>query len=164
MPESFVDAAAKADFLRHHDTEKARVAARASLNVELSSTMPVGESSAVPGSNEPLQPEPVPRPGLQPALSPQDFPRGETLCIGIDFAWWGGGRARRTQTDTLVFARINGEQADPLQLKRVDLSATYNRNAADTEPNCDPECWPGAADGAGGHGEPCRTEPCRAGR
>lgn len=36
-------------------------------------------------------------------------------------------------------ARLRPDQAGPLHLKRVDLSATYNPKAADTEPNCDPD-------------------------
>lgn len=106
-------------------------------------TIPRGtevEIVLLPESERPelIREKPAARTGLQPALQP-GFPSGQTLCIGLDFAWWGGGRSRRSQTDTLVFAQINGEQASPLKLKRVDLSKTYNRDAKDTEPNCDPD-------------------------
>jgi hypothetical protein len=138
MPENFVNADAKADFLKHHDAERARVAAKATAKVESSSAKSIGESAAAPGGDVLVRDEPATRTGLQPALL-QDFPTEETLCIGLDFAWWGGGASRRSQTDTLAYAQVNGEQAGPLKLKRVSLSETYNRDAADTEPNCDPD-------------------------
>src|SRR5262245_45013262 len=129
---------AKAYFLQHHDAEKARVEAKASARAGSPSPKPADESGAAPGGQEPVRHESASQTGLQPALV-RDFPGGETLCIGIDFAWWGGGTSPRSQTDTLVFAQVNGEQAGPLKPKRVDLSATYNPHAAYTEPNCDPD-------------------------
>ncbi len=132
MPERFVSEDAKADFLKHLDAERARVAVKGAARSDPTSK-PGDEIVTTPACDKPAT-----RTGLQPALL-QDFPAGETLCIGIDFAWWGGGTSRRSQTDSLVFAQVSGEQAGPLHLKRVALSATYNPNAADTEPNCDPD-------------------------
>jgi hypothetical protein len=60
-----------------------------------------------------------------------------TVCIGLDFAWWGGGSKPGSQTDTLFFASVPGDQADPLKMWRVHLSETFNPDAADTKPNCD---------------------------
>ncbi len=138
MPERFVNENARADFLKHHDAERARIAAKASAKVGTSATQAAGGNVVAHGGDEPPRQGPPARTGLQPALV-QDFPRGQTLCVGIDFAWWGGGSSPRSQTDTLVYAQVNGEQPGPLQLKRVDLSATYKAEAADTEPNCDPD-------------------------
>ena len=62
-----------------------------------------------------------------------------TLCVGLDFAWWGGGPDARSQTDTLFFATVQGEQAGPLQMRRVLLRTAYDPDAADTAANCDPD-------------------------
>jgi hypothetical protein len=138
MPESFVNDEAKADFLKHHDAEKAKVEAKASTKAGSPAPRPSGGSVVAPGGDVTVRNESASPTGLRPALL-RDFPAGETLCVGIDFAWWGGGTSPRSQTDTLVFAQVSGEQAGSLHLKRVALSATYNPNAADTEPNCDPD-------------------------
>jgi hypothetical protein len=73
---------------------------------------------------------------LQPALA-SPIAVEPTICIGLDFAWWGGGRSPASQTDTLFFASVPGDQAGWLEMRRVDLSKTFNPAAAATEPNCD---------------------------
>jgi hypothetical protein len=57
--------------------------------------------------------------------------------MGLDFAWWGSGGDARSQADTLFFATVHGDQAGPLGMRRVDLSATYDPCAPDVAPNCD---------------------------
>jgi len=62
----------------------------------------------------------------------------DALCIGLDFAWWGGQAARDTQWDSLVYSIVSGQASQQLQVIGVDLRETFNPNAGEEEPNCDP--------------------------
>lgn len=73
---------------------------------------------------------------LRPALT-TPLTVESTVCIGLDFAWWGGGSDERSQTDTIFFAAVRGDQADPLSMRRIVLKTTFNPEAAVTAPNCD---------------------------
>ncbi len=57
------------------------------------------------------------------------------LCIGVDVTWWGGGRNRASQGETIVSATLD----DPaLSIERIDLAEHPNpRRQLPTEPNCD---------------------------
>jgi hypothetical protein len=73
---------------------------------------------------------------LQPALA-SPLAVEPAVCIGLDFAWWGGGSRPASQADTLFFASVQDDQPGPLKMRRVDLRKTFNPAAAATEPNCD---------------------------
>lgn len=118
MPESFVSEDARADFLKHHDAERIRIAAKAPVKFKNSATQAADGSVAADRGDKPHQHEPTAQIESRPALN-RTFPNEPTLCIGLDFAWWGGGRVKSSQKDTLAYAMVNDEQAGAVQLKRV---------------------------------------------
>lgn len=77
------------------------------------------------------------RKALRPSLVEDGKP---VLCMGVDFAWWGGSRGdRASMTDTIVYAVCGGGCEDRMHIQRVDLAASFRKDAPLTEANCDPD-------------------------
>ncbi len=103
----------------------------------------------VPDALEPARPGPqtagtelvfevaAPRVQMIPVLANQARD-GDSLCMGIDFAWWGGSRRDpSSRTDTIAYAVIHHDGTGPMTARRVNLGEAFNRNAGLTEANCD---------------------------
>lgn len=64
------------------------------------------------------------------------MPLPNTLAIGVDVTWWGGGRTRASQSETIIAAHLDAPHA--LEITTVDLASHPNPARADlAEPNFD---------------------------
>lgn len=64
---------------------------------------------------------------------------GDILCIGVDFAWWGGSKkSKESRAEAIAFSRSSGGKWGALEIALVDLNPSFEQNADEFTPNADP--------------------------